>query len=196
MCASFVKNKIYGLTGGIASGKSSALLFFEKNGFYVIDSDKIVKDLWLDLDVLKKISKTFKLKNDENLKKEVTNLIFVNYVLREKLNEIIHPLVFSEIEKLVDENIKKQQIIIDMPLLFEVGYENKVDEVILIYSSKRNQLKRLMKRNNLSKKDALNRINAQLPLKNKVYKSNYVIRNNSSFANLERQINKLIKKIS
>src|SRR5690554_2704818 len=131
-----VKNKPYiiGLTDGIASGKSTASAYFKSKGIEVIDSDLIVKDLWkVNEEMIQKAESLFGFKiNTIQDKKKVSQLIFTDKKLRIKLNDIVHPYVFHQIEQMIKTFHDQELIVIDMPLLFEVGYEKKCDITCLV----------------------------------------------------------------
>lgn len=193
-----VKNKpfIYGLTGGIASGKSTASNFFVSKNVKVIDSDKIVKDLWENNNELKEIVfNKYQIKiNTKEGKKALRNIIFNNEEELKYINSVIHPLVFIEVDKLIKKYQDELFIVIDMPLLFEVNYI-KVDKVILIYVNRETQIKRLVSRDNISKSEALNIINNQMSLEIKKELSDIVINNNGSLNDLNNNLLKLYEEI-
>lgn len=184
------KPKIYGLTGGIASGKSVAAGVFESLNVKIFDSDFYVKKLWEENnELIKKVNEKYNIDITKRKgKDELSNIIFNNELDRFYINSLVHPLVFEGVEKFIKDNIKEPFIIIDMPLLFEVGYENKVDKTILIYTNKRNQINRLMKRDNISKKEALLKINSQIKLKDKRKMSHFVINNNKKIEDLKNKV--------
>jgi len=193
MSATTVKNKpiIYGLTGGIASGKTTAVNFFKEKGVKVFESDRYVRYLWKNNeDLINKVNAKYNIniKTDEG-RKSLANIIFNSELDKAYINSLVHPFVFEGVSKFVKENINAKYVIVDMPLLFEVGYDIKVDKTILIYTTSRNQLSRLMKRDNLSKEDAKKRINSQINLKDKRSLSTYVINNSKTIDKLYDKLN-------
>lgn len=188
------KPKIYGLTGGIASGKSITANFFIEHNIKVFDSDKYVKELYLNnSELINKVNTKYKIDiNTLEGKTKLSNIIFNNELERMYLNSLIHPLVFQGIDEFIENNIKEDFLIIDMPLLFEVGYDKKVFKSILIYTSKKIQVKRLMNRDSLSKTNAMKRINSQLSLKDKKKMADYIIKNNKDKEDLYKQLESLI----
>lgn len=193
MSATTVKNKpiIYGLTGGIASGKTTAVNFFKEKGVKVFESDSYVRYLWQNNeDLINKVNAKYNIniKTDEG-RKSLANIIFNSELDKAYINSLVHPFVFEGVSKFVKENINEKYVIVDMPLLFEVGYDIKVDKTILIYTTSRNQLSRLMKRDNLSKEDAKKRINSQINLKDKRSLSTYVINNTRTIDKLHDKLN-------
>ena len=189
------KPKIIGLTGGISSGKSTVVKYLLKENILVFDSDLAVKNIWIDNTELKaEIKKRYSIDLDSaNGKSELAHILFCNKEVRTEMESLIHPIVFKMIDDWIVEHQDQKFLIIDMPLLFEVGYHEKVDEVILIYVPCRVQLKRLMLRDNLSKEDAMNRIKSQMKIDEKINYSTYVINNEGDFDSLYEQIDKLVR---
>lgn len=199
MSVTTVKNRpiLVGITGGIASGKSVFTNYIEQKGYLVLDSDKIVFSLWESDKPLHKFLKSeFGLSvEDLNYKTKLSKIIFSDEVKRKKLNNFIHPKVFETIDNVVNDNLDKKIIFIDMPLLYEVEYESRVDYVFVVYTSLKRRIKRLIKRDGISKSDAITRINSQMDLKIKKKKANYVINNNYSLRYTYKQIDKKIKEV-
>ena len=192
MSVQSVKNKpiIIGLTGGIASGKTTAVNYFKQFNLPVIDSDQIVKKLWKEQkEMIHKAESFFgfSIQTDEDLQK-LAKIIFSNSKKREKLNHIVHPYVFKEIEHQKEALTHEPLIIIDMPLLIEVKYTHHVDYVCLVYVDLETQIERLMKRDGLSQEDALKRIHSQMPLEQKREHADYIFDNSNSQNYLYHQI--------
>lgn len=186
--------KIIGLTGNIASGKSTALHIMRQLGYDTIDSDDIVSALWKDRFFVTAISNAFNIDlfNREQ-KKQFIHQVFDDKTIRKKLESIIHPLVFEAIEKYLKTH--DDHIIIDMPLLFEVGYETSCDAVILVTIDEETQIQRLRKRG-LSLEDAYKRIQAQLPQDEKIKKTPFHIDGTLKKRPLKKQIKDLLKEIT
>lgn len=192
-----VKNKrpfVIGLTGGIATGKSVVTNELKKHGLVVVDSDQIVKHLWqTDMALNDIVSKEFKLPIPID-KKQLAKMVFSDENRLKRLNELIHPKVFSHIDKFILDNMHLDIIIIDMPLLYEAKYD-KVDLVVLVYATQDQQLKRLQARDKLSVRDSLARINSQMPINQKLFMADYVIYNNDTLEKLSEEINKFMEKL-
>ena len=161
MCAQIVKSKkvIVGITGNIASGKTTALNYLSSLGFKTINSDEIVNKIWLDKEFKKSISNEYNVDlEDRKNKIRFFNKIYENPVLRKEIEGRIHPKVFSEIER----NLQNETgiIFIEMPLLYEVNFHQKCNYVILILTSQDKQNSRLERRG-LSSKESKIRINSQ-----------------------------------
>jgi dephospho-CoA kinase len=200
MSASIVntKTKSIGLSGGIASGKSTASAYFRKLDIPVIDCDLIVRNLWQQSEAMnQEVYDTFglsgKLAQDRVL---LSNMVFNSEAKRKLLNDIVHPYVFDVVEQEKAFYDQYPLIVIDMPLLFEVGYQNQVDYTVLIYADQKTQVKRLRNRNGYQVKEALLRVQSQMPMSEKKKLATFVIDNRGSFEDLYRAIDQLLKEIS
>lgn len=197
MSVQLVKNKPYiiGLTGGIASGKTTASKYFQSKNIPVIDSDSIVKKFWEEnTEMVQKAESLFgfSIQTKED-KKRVSQLIFSDKKYRLKLNEIIHPYVFSQIQTQLDELSDEPIIVVDMPLLFEVGYEKKCDVTCLVHVSEAIQIERLTKRDDISKEEAIKRIDTQASLEEKKIKADIIFDNEGDLNYLHFQIDQFLR---
>lgn len=192
-----VKNKrpfIIGLTGGIATGKSSVINRLKQANISVVDSDEIVAQLWrTDRDLNNSVSIEFKIPFPID-KKKLGKLVFNDPNRLKRLNEIIHPKVFKVIDEYVSKNMHLDIIVIDMPLLFEVNYQ-KIDLSVLVYATQNQQLERLMARDKLSKVEAKRRIELQMPINQKLFRADYVIYNNDTLDKLAEETKIFIEKL-
>jgi len=194
-----VKNDpiIIGLTGGIASGKSTASAYFAKLNIPLIDSDLIVKNLWENnQEMITKVESFFGLsiKTYED-RKNLGHLIFHDQEKREALNQKVHPYVFDKIEKLKKTYQDHQAIVIDMPLLIETGYQELCDYVLVVYVNLETQIKRLMSRDLITKDEALTRIHSQLLLEEKIKHADLILDNNQEREDLYQQIDTFLRGI-
>lgn len=193
---------VLGLTGGIATGKSTADEFFKKKNIPIIDSDLIAHNIMdVGKPAWKQVRDTFGLEYinpDQTVnRKKLGNLVFNNSAELKKLNDITHPLIYQEIqEKIKKEKDKKTPlVIVDAPILFETGGQNYCDKTLVISLPEDLQVKRLMARNNLTKKEALSRINSQMPLAKKEKLATFVVDNAGTIEELESKLEKLLKEI-
>lgn len=197
---------ILGLTGGIATGKSTVSNYFKKLGIPVIDADvgsRIIVEPGTD--GLKKIEKYFGdniLKQDGTLdRKELGEIVFNDKIQLTKLNAILDEHIRKWMTKQIVESLRNNPplIVLDIPLLYENNYLSEVDLVMVVTTTKDVQLKRLMERDKISEKSAKTRIIAQLSIENKTKKADIVIDNNNSIKETQNQVhswltqNKLIK---
>lgn len=197
MFAKTVKNNksyVIGLTGGIATGKTTAINYIKQKNIKVIDSDLIVKELWRNnLELNQKAIELFNLKSLEMVdKKELKQLVFNDQDKLKLLNNLVHPYVLREIERLVNLYRDEKYIIIDMPLLFEIKYE-KVDFKVLLYTTENQQITRLIKRDNISIEQAQLIISKQMKSNLKLLMADYVIYNNGSIEELYKNIDIFLK---
>ncbi|MBZ2175326.1 dephospho-CoA kinase [Schnuerera sp. xch1] len=195
-------NKVIGLTGGIATGKSTASNIIKKLGYKIIDADKLSRQVVEKgksayNDIVNYFGKEVIDENGNINRKALGKMIFDNHKLREKLNNIIHPYVFKAIKELLYKNRNEKIIFIDAPLLIEKldkfnGYGIKFDEIWLIYVNEKTQLERLMKRDAIKKEDGIKRIRAQIPIEIKKKYATRIIDNSGSIRTLEEQIQEII----
>lgn len=189
--------KIYGLTGGIATGKSTVAKYLSMKGFLVFDADLVVSNLWQENTSLQQAVKQ-KYGIDltkPNGKAKLAKLIFSNNEIKSAIEHLIHPLVLEEISKWIKKHNAKQILFLDIPLLYEIGYEQNVDSVILVYTNHNNQIERLMLRDNLNIKDAKLRLNSQIDIEEKRKRANYVIDNNNTIEDLYKNVDNLLKEL-
>ncbi len=195
---------IIGLTGGIGSGKSTVAQMFEELGAEILDADKIGHQLILPhTPVWEKIVSSFGkdiLQKDLYInRKKLGNLVFNDYRLLKKLNEIMHPQIIKIIEeKIRKEKSKKCQndldksiLIIEAALIYETKLEKLMDKIIVVSIQEEEQIKRLRERNALSREDILKRIRAQFPLEEKIKKADYIVDNNHSLDCTRKQVKRI-----
>ena len=191
---------VLGVTGGIASGKSTVVDFFKEEGFPVVDGDIVARQVVEpETEGLRALEKAFGsaiLQNNGSLdRKKLGTLIFHDETKRELLNETLDPFIRSEIER--QAKVAKQTsslVIVDVPLLFEGHYETMMDEVAVVYVTPKIQLERLMKRNELPKSEALERINSQLSLDEKKKRADILFDNCQSQETTRQQVLDWLKK--
>ncbi len=184
------------LTGGIATGKSTVAKMLVKEGFNLIDADKVAHGV-LDENV-EKIAMLFGddvIKEGSVDRKALGNIIFNAPKNRQKLENLLHPLIKEEIE-VQSAVFEKHHMpyIIDIPLFFETkNYD--IDEVALVYAPLKLQRERLIKRNGFSKEEADMRLNAQISIELKKAQSTFVIDNSKDIKHLEAEVKRLITHI-
>ncbi|AOZ89753.1 dephospho-CoA kinase [Bacillus xiamenensis] len=190
---------VIGLTGGIASGKSTVSQMIKEKGIRVVDADVIAKEVVSKgTKALHQIVQTFGeevlLPNGELNRQQLGAIIFSDEEKRKQLNAIVHPEVRKEMLKQRDEGINQQEtfVVLDIPLLFESKLEGLVDRIIVVYTTPELQLSRLMNRNGLSEEEALNRIHSQLPLEEKCQKADRVIDNTKDLAFMRKQLQNIL----
>ncbi|EIL84223.1 dephospho-CoA kinase [Bacillus altitudinis] len=190
---------VIGLTGGIASGKSTVSQMIKEKGIRVVDADIIAKEaVSKGSAALHQIVQTFGeevlLPNGELNRQQLGVIIFSDEEKRKQLNAIVHPEVRKEMLKQRDEGVSNNEtfVVLDIPLLFESKLEGLVDRIIVVYTTPELQLSRLMKRNDLSQEEALNRIHSQQPLEEKCQKADRVIENTKDLAFIRKQLENIL----
>jgi dephospho-CoA kinase len=191
---------IVGLTGGIATGKSTITGFFKEANIPVIETDSIAKSVMVKgSDVYHSVLETFGdqvlLSNQEINRKALGQLIFTDEAAREKLNAIVHPAVKSIMLKEIEtcELEGKKLIVVDVPLLFEAGFDAHVDVSLVVCTEEEIQLKRLMARDGIEKGYALKKIKAQMPLTLKREKADYVLDNSASILSTKKAFSDILE---
>lgn len=190
---------IIGLTGGIASGKSTVSSIFKELGLKIIDADVVAKKL-TDMEKNKKeIAQIFgedTIDDNGNLIREkIRKRAFENKELLNKLNSLIHPQVIEYFKK-EKENTKENEIVVfDVPLLFEVKLNTLCDKVIVVSIPLDEQIKRVMLRDKIDENLARKIIDKQLSLEYKIANSDIVIDNSGSLENLKDETVKIYKKL-
>lgn len=192
-----------GLTGGIASGKSTVSLLLKDKGAVIIDADKIAKEImkpeksaWPQ--VIKHFGKTV-IKDDGNIdRKKLADIVFSDEEELKALNRLTHPHIIEEIKhQLAFYKLKGEAVIVvDAALLLEIGLQNLVDEVWLVSVSEKTQIERLLKREkHLGYTEAVKRIKAQMPLDQKKKYAHRIIDNDEEIEKTKSQIDKIWKEI-
>jgi len=192
---------IIGLTGSIASGKSTVSEMLKKKGFPIVDADEIAR-LVVEpgSPVLLEISRAFGLgvlHADGSLNREkMGERIFNNVEERQKLNGIIHPAIRQEMVRQKEQWLStgSKSVIMDIPLLFESRLQSFVDKIIVVSVTPEIQKERLIARNVLSEEEADARIRSQLPIEEKELSADAVLRNNGPVEETERQLNEVLSK--
>lgn len=194
---------LVGLTGGIATGKSLVSEILRGLGAYIIDADKIAREVveperpaWLE--IVEFFGKDIINKDKTINRKKLGEIVFNDPVKKRKLEEIVHPKVIEEENRMVEEYKKIKPdgiVIIDAALLIEAGSHKRVDKLIVVYADKETQAKRLMERDGLSHPDAEKRIASQMPLDEKVKMADFVIDNSKGIEGTQRQTIDIFNKL-
>lgn len=184
---------VLGLTGGIASGKTTASQILNEYGAKIIDADQVAYQLQAKGQIgLKKIIQTFGreyLNCDGELnRRKLGNLVFNDQKELAKLNQIMHPLIKERILQLIKADQFQKLVVIDMALLFEGGYEKLCTSTLVIDTTPQRQLQQLMQRNHLSKKEALARIDLQMSQTKRDQLADEIIKNTGSVEDLRRKM--------
>lgn len=191
-----MKSRIIGLTGSIATGKSTVSKYLIKKGYKVVDADKITHELMKKdninyVEIVKHFGNSILDKYDEIDRKKLANIVFSDENKLNALNNLTHPNIFNKINETIEESDEKI-IFLDIALLIEFIKNNiwniSLDEIWLVYVNKDIQLERLMKRNNFSEKEAKIRIKAQMDIDEKIKYSDFILYNDRDLEYLYKQI--------
>lgn len=190
---------IIGLTGGVACGKSSAVAYFTKYGATVIDADKISKEVSESKHVIEEICRQFgsEVASGGKLeRKKIAKIVFGDKEKLEKLNSIMHPPIIEKIKVEIEKNRGKKLVIVDIPLLYEVGFEKYLDKVIVVSAPFEIQLSRLLARDNRDYETAVAMIKAQMSLSEKKKKADIVIENGGTKEELGDKVYETVMMLS
>ena len=195
--------KFIGLTGSIATGKSTVARMFEEFGCYVIDADKLVHEIYKQGEegyakVVKAFGNEILDKNKNIDRKKLAQIVLKDKEKLKKLESIVHPIVEKKRNEILNKIAKSKKdaiVIYDVPLLFEKGMQDMFDCVIVVWTDKKTQIKRLIKRNNLSKEEAEKRINLQMSIDKKRELADIVIDNSKSLDYTKKQVLSIIQDI-
>jgi dephospho-CoA kinase len=193
---------IVGLTGGIATGKSTVTQMFKSVDIPVIETDAIAKDMLRKgsegyEEVITHFSNNILLTDKEINRKKLGTIVFGNSQKRAQLNAILHPRVKSIVKNEIQKHkeLGTKIIVIDVPLLFETDFIDLVDKTIVVYTPFRKQKERLMERDGIDKIYAEMKISSQMPLNRKVDLADYVIDNSTSILETRLEFNKVLKEL-
>lgn len=194
-----MKAKAIGLTGGIASGKSTVSQYLKDRGYQVLDADQLVHELQQKEGRLYQALLAYFgpviLDEAGNLDRpQLSQLIFSSPETLRKSSELQDHIIRQELRQRYEDLKRKQSVFfMDIPLLYERQYEGWFDKVWLVYVNSDQQLSRLMARNKLSKEEALDRIQAQMSLEEKRVLADAVVDNSGNLTETYSQLDKLLE---
>ena len=183
-----------GITGGIGSGKTTACLFFKEKGAFIFDADIEAKKLLNNKAIISKIATnigTEVLINDALDKKILSEIVFKSSKLQNSLNQIIWPEILKKISTntALAQKSKKKLFIVDAALLLEANFQNYFNSTLLVTAKKALRYSRILIRNNIPREQIDNRMNLQMPEKEKKALVDYTIENNDSILELNKKLN-------
>lgn len=187
---------IIGITGGVASGKSTVSNYFKKSQQVVLSADEIIKIIYQEEETIKWLQTHYPqyLKNNIIQLKELSADAFRNKELLSELEQFLYPKMERVFKSLIPIR-KPLRLFYEIPLLFEKKKEKEFDSIILITCSRETQIERVIKRNNISKEKALEIINTQMPFSEKIEMANFIIDNSKDEESLYRQCHEVLHKI-
>ena len=189
------------LTGGIATGKTYVLGRLATAGIPTVDADELAHNLvqpytpsWAA--ITKHFGRKILDETDKINRKKLGDLVFTNTEARHTLEGIIHPEVYQDIRHWFESLVADSDALFAVaaiPLLYETGHEAEFDQVVVAACEPKTQIQRIMKRDNATKTEANQRLSAQLPIEDKVARTEYIIRTDGTFQNTDQQVEALIK---
>lgn len=192
---------IIGVTGSLSTGKSTVSKYFKDLGAKVINADNIAHQV---LKIPSCRNRVIKIFGKEVLRgaiidrKKIAEVAFKNISYLKRLEKVIHPLVKKEIRSQIKvfRGLKKDGLlVVDVPLLFEAGLNKYVDRVVVVKLIEKTQLERAMKQLHISVEQARLRIKAQMPLKDKIRKADFIIDNEGSLNQTKKQVKEIWLKL-
>lgn len=190
-----------GITGGIASGKSTVTNYLRQKGFQVIDADAVVHELQAKggklYDILVDFYGNKILAPDGQLDRQaLSEHFFSDDTVRAQVSALQNTIIRQELLARRDDLLQEHEVVfMDIPLLFELNYQSQLDQVWLVYLDPAQHLNRLMKRNNYSEEQARKRMAAQLSLDEKRHLADHIIDNNGDLSETYGQVDALLKSV-
>ena len=192
-----------GLTGGIGSGKSSVSKLFQEWGTYIFDADSVAKEVLEENqtaqnEIISEFGTDILNKKNEIEKAKLARIAFQDENSQLRLNTIIHPYIFSEIDKEFDKILQDgnhELFCVDAALIYESGADTHMDYVIVVISNLKLRIERVMKRGGMTREELLKRIDLQWTDDEKVSMADFVIHNNGSEEDLRQECKEVYEKI-
>jgi dephospho-CoA kinase len=194
---------IVGLTGGVASGKSTVSTVLREEGAYLIDADQIARDLvqphtpaWREL--VKAFGENILQKDGSVHRKKLAAIVFSSPEKRSLLNQLLHPRIKEETERrlrAIGQSDPEAIVVIDAALLIETGAYREVDRLIVVHATEAQQIERLREREGVEREEALQIVSAQMPLEEKLKVADMVIRTEGSLEETRRKAREVFREL-
>lgn len=189
-----------GLTGNIGSGKSTVLKILAEKKARIYDCDQKVHRIYNNPNhlVCRRVGQVFPkaVEKGRISREKLSSIVFNNKNKLRKLEEIVHPVIISELKKWLEAGHKNKVAVAEVPLLFEKGLAACFDKTVFVKVDRDILLKRLLKKYKLSKSEAEKRLSLYLPAEEKGKRSDFILENNSNLSDLKKEVNLLWRKIS
>ena len=189
------QNKKIAITGGIGSGKSAVSQILASKGYFVLDCDQITKQLYQKDQTTNAICQNFGCEFVVAGKVDTKKLgayVFADKTRVQKLNEVMHPLIFAELDRQIIES-GESVVFVQIPLLFETGMQNQFDDIWLVTADEQTRISRVTVRDNLDVEQIKNRIKNQMNDEQKSKFVHTIIKNDGSFEQLQSVVESCIK---
>lgn len=195
--------RLLGLTGSIATGKTTAARFLADAGAAVIDADLLARRVVEPgrpalREIVEAFGESILLPDGSLHRAALGERVFADAVARARLNAIVHPRVEVEARRELERIWARDPdtlVIYDVPLLFEAGLAERFDAVAVVYASREEQLRRLRARDGLSEEEARARIASQMDIEEKARRSDFILDNMGSIADLEGRVGELLERL-
>jgi dephospho-CoA kinase len=194
---------IVGLTGGVASGKTAISQVLKEEGAYIIDADQIARELvqphkpaWNEL--IRAFGKEILQEDGSIHRKKLADKVFADPKKRKLLNQILHPRIKEEMGRRTKEIGQKDPeaiVVIDAPLIVELGDHREMDKLIVVASTQTQQIERLKERDGIGPEEALRILSSQMPVEEKVNLADFVIRNEGSLEKMKKRAKGVFKEL-
>lgn len=194
---------IVGLTGGVASGKTAVSQVLKEEGAYIIDADQIARELvqphkpaWNEL--IRTFGKEILQEDGFIHRKKLADKVFADPKKRKLLNQILHPRIKEEMDRRTKEIGQKDPeaiVVIDAPLIVELGDHREMDKLIVVASTQTQQIERLKERDGIGPEEALRILSSQMPVEEKVNLADFVIRNEGSLEETKKRAKEVFKEL-
>ena len=194
---------IVGLTGGVASGKTAVSKVLKEEGAYIIDADQIARELvkprkpaWKE--IIRAFGQEILQEDGSIHRKKLAGKVFADAKQRKLLNQMLHPRIRKEMDRRVKEIGQRDPeaiVVIDAPLLVELGNHRRMDKLIVVTSTRTQQLERLKDRDGANRGEALKIVSSQMPLEEKLKFADFVIRNEGSLEEMKRKAREVFKEL-
>ena len=192
-----------GLTGGIACGKSTVATVFAKHGAHLIDFDELAHEMQEpEKPAWKEVVNHFGegiLQPDKKIDRvKLGNIVFTDKKKLIELNKIVHPFVYQEWHVRLEKICKKERhtiILSDIPLLFEGNMQHMFDLTVLVFINPKEQIRRLITRNGVSKEEARKRLKSQMPISEKIELADIIIDNEGSITETEKRVGQVWREL-
>ncbi len=192
--------KVIGLTGGFGTGKTLAASVFKSLGARVLDADGIARDaVAKGKSAYRKIVRTFGkgiLDSSKNIdRRKLAAVVFADEDALKRLNRIVHPAVIAKIKSGIRKSASRGIVVVDAPLLIEANLAGIADVLVVVTCSRREQIKRCMRKFRMEKRDVLRRIGSQIPIKMKVGMADFIVDNSGDRSVTKKRLRKVWKEI-
>ncbi len=195
---------VIGVTGGLATGKSTVSAMFGDLGATVISADNVAREVLApNSPMIGQVAEAFGfhlIRTDGTLDREqLARLIFSDSDARYRLDKMMHPPILERLRRQIEEALAgnpERHVVVEVPLLFELGMENWFDKIVVVTCSERAEIARLFWRDGLNELEARMRISTQLPLAEKVRRADYVVHNEGARSAVASHVGRIWKKLN